>query len=110
MKLTSIVPISYCSVGATGSFCSCASVAVLVALDSHSFFERCHAMLRTPVRVAHGHCNGLVAQQLLNGPDVYSSHHQAACEGVTQIVPGEVYKLRVLHGVSKPARLHTALQ
>jgi len=43
------------------------------------------------MRVAHRHCQGLVAEQLSDGANIYSGHNQSTGKGVPEAMPGEAF-------------------
>ena len=50
------------------------------------------------VGVPQRHRQRLVAEQLLHAAEVRAAHHEAAREGVAEVMPGEILDLRVAYG------------
>ncbi len=60
-------------------------------------------VLRSEVRVPHGHASGFVAEKLLHSANIHACHHEAACERVTQTMPAEICDLGIREHGLEPA-------
>lgn len=69
----------------------------------HDRLDRRRAVVLRQVRVAHGHADILVAEELLHRPEIARSHHDPGRKGVPEIVPVEVPNARALDRLLEPS-------
>ena len=64
---------------------------------------------RCEMRIAYRHCQGLVAEEFSHSADIYSSHHQPACERVPEAMPSETLDPGIFQaGLNQPRALTNA--